>query len=94
MLGPGQPPIAAQDGEQLRRQHDAAVLPALAVLDPDHHPAAVDIADLEAEGLGRAQPGRVGLSSARRVFRLGTASRNRTTSSARSTTGSLRGSRA
>ena len=45
---PGQPPVGPQDRQQLRRQHDVAVLAALALLDPDHHPAAVDVADLEA----------------------------------------------
>ena len=37
--------------QQLRRQHDVAILAALPMLDPDHHPAAVDIADLEADRL-------------------------------------------
>ena len=46
--------------QQLRRQHDVAVLAALAVLDPDHHPAAVDVADLQADRLGGAQPRRIG----------------------------------
>ena len=46
--------------EQLRRQHDVAVLAALAVLDPDQHAAAVDIGDLEANHLGHPQPGGVG----------------------------------
>src|SRR5262249_18209507 len=53
-------PIGAQDAEQLRRQHDVAVLAAFAMLDADHHPAAVDIADLEPDRLGGAQPRGVG----------------------------------
>ena len=53
---PCQPPVAAQDAKQLRRQHDIAVLASLAVLDADHHPAAVDVGELEAGHLGRTQP--------------------------------------
>jgi len=60
VLRPGEPPVSAQDTEQLRRQHDVAVLAAFAVLDTDHHPAAVDIADLEPDRLGRARPRGVG----------------------------------
>ena len=57
---PRQPPIAAQDAEQLRRQHDIAVLAALALLDANHHPAAVDVGELETGHLGRTQPGGIG----------------------------------
>lgn len=42
-----QAPVAAQDRQQLRRQHGVTVLAAFALLDPDHHPTAVDIADLQ-----------------------------------------------
>jgi hypothetical protein len=57
---PGQSPIGPQNAEQLCRQHDVAVLPALAMLDPDHHPATIDIGDLEADRLGRSQPRCIG----------------------------------
>ncbi|GAC1340118.1 MAG: hypothetical protein NVSMB26_28110 [Beijerinckiaceae bacterium] len=60
MLRTRQTPIGSQNGEQLRRQHDGAVLAALALLDPDDHPATVDIANLEAHRLGGAQSGGVG----------------------------------
>jgi Putative transposase len=42
-LRPSEPPIGAQNPQKLRRQHDVAVLAALALLDPDHHalPASV-----------------------------------------------------
>jgi hypothetical protein len=103
---PRQPPVAPQDAEQLRRQHDIAVFAALALLDAEHHPAAVDVGELEAGHLRRTQSGgpRVrprpargqapAVVSAIRCFRLATASRKRTTSPALSTTGSLRGWRA
>ena len=39
-------PIRTQSNEQLRRQHDVAVLAALAVFDPDQHAAAVDVSTL------------------------------------------------
>ena len=60
VLRPRQAPIAAQDAEQLRRQHDVAVLAALALLDPDDHPAAVDVGDLQADHLRHAQSGGIG----------------------------------
>jgi hypothetical protein len=56
MLWTCQTPIGPQNGEQLRRQHDGAVLAALAVLDPDNHSPAVDIGYLEAHRLGGANP--------------------------------------
>jgi len=58
-LGPGEPPVAAQNPQQLRRQHDIAVLAALALLDPDHHPTAVNVGDLEHHHFRHAQAGRV-----------------------------------
>jgi hypothetical protein len=54
---PCQPPVAAQDAEQLRRQHDIAILAALTLRDANHHPAAVDVGELETGHLGRTQPG-------------------------------------
>ena len=45
---------------KLCRQHDGAILAALAVLDPDHHPDTVDVADLQADRLGGPQPRRIG----------------------------------
>ena len=46
---PRQTPGGAQDARQLRRQHDVAVLATFALLDADHHPAAVDVGDHEAD---------------------------------------------
>src|SRR5664280_1928734 len=40
-------PVGAQLFEQLRAEHDIAVLAALAFSDMDHHPLAVDVADLQ-----------------------------------------------
>jgi hypothetical protein len=61
-LGPGEPPIAAQNPQELRRQHDVAVLAPLALLDPDHHPTAVDVGDLEHHHFRHAQAGGVNRS--------------------------------
>ena len=44
----------------MRREHDVTVPPALALLDANDHPAAVDVGDLEADRLGGAQPSRIG----------------------------------
>ena len=54
-----QAPVGSQDPEQLRQEHDIAVAATLALLDADNHPAAVDVADLEAGHLGGAQAGRI-----------------------------------
>ena len=54
-----QPP-APQQVEQWLRQHHVTVLVALALIDPDQHAGAVDIADLERDDFGGAQSGAVG----------------------------------
>src|ERR1019366_6322241 len=46
-LAPESAPVSAQRIEQLRAEHDIAVLAALALPDMDHHPLAVDVADLQ-----------------------------------------------
>src|ERR1035438_10684252 len=46
-LAPEAAPVGAQFFEQLRAEHDIAVLAALALPDMNHHPLAVDVADLE-----------------------------------------------
>jgi hypothetical protein len=91
---PRQAPIGAQDAEKLRRQHDVAITTALALLDADDHAAAVDVGDPEARRFGSAQSGRIRRGQRGPTFRLGTASRNCTTSSAPSTTGNFCGARA
>src|SRR3954468_23578531 len=68
---PGQPPIGAQDLQQLWRQHDIAVLAALALLDPDQHPAAVNGADREARDLADPQTRSVGRGQRRPVAQPG-----------------------
>src|ERR1700733_9816162 len=45
---PGHSPVCPQDVEQLRREHHVAVTAALALLDANDHPAAVDVGKLEA----------------------------------------------
>jgi len=47
-LAPEAAPVGAQLFEQLRTEHDVAILAALAFVDVNHHPLAVDVADLEA----------------------------------------------
>jgi hypothetical protein len=59
MLRLRQAPIGPQDAQKLRRQHGVAFLAALSALDPDHHPFAVDITDLQCDHLRDAQAGRI-----------------------------------
>jgi hypothetical protein len=56
---PRNAPVAAQDVEQLRREHDIALASSLALLDPDHHAAVVDVGDLQVRRFGGAQPSRI-----------------------------------
>src|ERR1700679_3339923 len=46
-LAPETSPVHAKFLEQLRAEHDIAVLAALALSDMDHHPLAVDVTDLQ-----------------------------------------------
>src|SRR5450631_242074 len=46
-LAPESAPVGAQSFEQLGAEHDIAVLAALALPDMNHHPLAVDVADLQ-----------------------------------------------
>ena len=46
-LAPETAPVSAQCFEQLRAEHDVAVLATLALPDMNHHPLAVDVADLQ-----------------------------------------------
>jgi hypothetical protein len=57
-FGPPQSaPIDAKFLEQLRAEHDIAVLAAVALADMDHHPLAFDVADLQAGRFGAARAG-------------------------------------
>ena len=49
------PPVA-QGFQQFRREHDVAILLALALLDTNDHAFAIDIGGLQADSLGDAQP--------------------------------------
>jgi hypothetical protein len=53
------PPVAQQQ-EQALGQHGVAVAPAFTALDPQQHPLAVDIADLQRRHLGDAQARAIG----------------------------------
>src|ERR1700704_4393021 len=61
-------PPGAQQIEQMRRQHHVAVFTALALLDANEHAFAVDVADLERDHLGGAQPRPVGHTQRRLIF--------------------------
>src|SRR5260370_42671844 len=53
-------PPGPQQVEQVRREHDVAVLAALALLDADDHALAVDVRDLERDHFSRAQASAIG----------------------------------
>ena len=53
-------PVFAEQGQQPRREHDVAVLAALALADAEDHALAVDVVDAEGDDLGDPQPGGVG----------------------------------
>ena len=55
-LAPESAPVGAQLFEQPRAEHDIAVLAALAFADMNHHPLAVDVADLRWAASARRAP--------------------------------------
>ena len=59
-LGTPHPPVRAQLLEQPRRKHHVAVPLPFALIDPKHHPLAVDVGDLQMRGLGDTQSRRIG----------------------------------
>jgi hypothetical protein len=69
--GPRQAPVGAQDRQQLRREHHVAVLAALALLDADQHPAAVDRPRLQPGDLAGAQACTVGRGQGGAVAQAG-----------------------
>src|SRR6516162_11529478 len=68
LLRPHNPPIVTQRVEQFRREHDVAVLVALALGHKDHHPLVVERAGLQANRFGNAQAGGVAGRQDRLVF--------------------------
>ena len=59
LSGMGALPIVPEHIEEFGRQHDIAVFPAFALLNPDDHALAVDRGGFEADGFGNPQTGRV-----------------------------------
>jgi hypothetical protein len=62
---PSEPPIGAQDAEELRRQHNIAVFRALAMPNQDHAPGAVDVRHSEPRDLRGPEPRRIGRGQCR-----------------------------
>src|SRR3974390_1843160 len=56
-LRSGEPPIAAQNPQQLRREHDVTVLAAFALLNSDDLPVTVNVGDLEKNDFRYTQAG-------------------------------------
>ncbi len=59
VFGMGKAVPFTQHRQQIGRQHDVAVLVALALLDADHHAGTIDVGDLEVDQFGDAQSGGV-----------------------------------
>ena len=57
---PGGLPVLAEQGQQPGREHDVAVLAALALADAEDHALAVDVVDAQGDDLGDPQAGGVG----------------------------------
>ncbi len=64
-------PVGTERVEQPRRQHRVAVLPALALLDPNRHPRRVDVVHAEMEHLVEPQAARVGRHQHRAMLLIG-----------------------
>ena len=56
VTGPDGLPVGAEDLQQPRREHDVAILLALALADADDHALAVDVGDAQAGDLGDRKP--------------------------------------
>src|SRR5450755_4498740 len=67
-LWPRQLPPGPHQIEQMRGQHDIAILAAFALLDPDHHALAVDVGYLERDHLSGAQTRAISHTQRRLVF--------------------------
>src|SRR5437867_3713825 len=67
-LGPCGLPIGAQKRKQMLAEHHVAVLAALALLDPDHHAGAVDVAELERDHLIGTHACAIGYAQRRAVL--------------------------
>ena len=57
---PNSSPVGAENEQEPRREHDVAILSALAIADADDHSLAVDVGDLQLGDLGDAQAGGIG----------------------------------
>src|SRR5713226_2768023 len=67
-LWPCRLPIGAQQLQQMPGQHDVAILVPLALLDPDDHPGAIDVADLERDHFVGPQARAIGHAQRRSVL--------------------------
>jgi hypothetical protein len=67
-LRPHCTPVVAQRLQQLGREHDVSILLPLALIHTDYHPLAVDIGELQANGLRDAQAGSIAGGQNRSVF--------------------------
>ncbi len=68
MRGSFYSPPVAQDVQQLRREHDVAILLPFALFDPDDHPFAINVGDFQSDGLGDSQASRVAGGQDRPMF--------------------------
>ena len=70
-LAPAFPPPRPEQGEEVGREHRIAVTTALAALDADQHPLAVDVDHLERRHFGNPQPGAISHAQCGAVLEAG-----------------------
>src|SRR5215470_5039798 len=68
LLGPGDKPVTAEDGQQAWRQQRQALVAAFAVSDTQDHALGVDIVDAEAAGFADAESARVASEEHRTIL--------------------------
>jgi hypothetical protein len=68
MQGPYEPPPLAHGDEELRREHDVAILLSLPLIDANDHPFTIDIRELQTDSLGDTQPRGVARRQNRSMF--------------------------
>ena len=71
MLGPLLSPPVAEDFQQLRGEHDVTIFLPFAQLHANHHSSAINVWELQSDGLRDSQAGGIATGQDGAVFALG-----------------------